>query len=117
MKSPMKSPAALLTPGRALTFANVAEGAEGLVVEVGQHGFDDLADVAIVRQPCVEPLLEVAAFRSNRRLAAIPVDDDDLLLLAGRKRQAVGEIAERVAVGLPDLAELEDVPMRDGRCL
>ena len=32
MKSPAKSPAALLAPGRALTFANVAEGAEGLVV-------------------------------------------------------------------------------------
>src|SRR5215510_3823907 len=32
MKSPAKSPATLLAPGRALTFANVAEGAEGLVV-------------------------------------------------------------------------------------
>src|SRR5436190_4654505 len=32
MKSLAKSPAALLTPGRALTFANVAEGAEGLVI-------------------------------------------------------------------------------------
>jgi len=32
MKAPLKSPAALLAPGRALTFANVAEGAEGLVV-------------------------------------------------------------------------------------
>ena len=32
MKSPVKSPAALIAPGRALTFANVAEGAEGLVV-------------------------------------------------------------------------------------
>jgi transcription-repair coupling factor (superfamily II helicase) len=32
MKSPVKSPAALLTPGHALTFANVAEGAEGLVI-------------------------------------------------------------------------------------
>jgi transcription-repair coupling factor (superfamily II helicase) len=32
MKSPAKSPATLLVPGRALTFANVAEGAEGLVV-------------------------------------------------------------------------------------
>src|SRR5690349_12428891 len=32
MKSPAKSPAALLTPGHALTFANVAEGAEGLIV-------------------------------------------------------------------------------------
>jgi transcription-repair coupling factor (superfamily II helicase) len=31
MKSPAKSPAARLTPGRALTLANVAEGAEGLV--------------------------------------------------------------------------------------
>ena len=29
MKSPAKSPATLLIPGRALTFANVAEGAEG----------------------------------------------------------------------------------------
>src|SRR2546421_7500008 len=32
MKSPTQSPAQLLAPGRALTFANVAEGAEGLVV-------------------------------------------------------------------------------------
>jgi len=32
MKSPVKSPAAQLLPGRALTLANVAEGAEGLVV-------------------------------------------------------------------------------------
>src|SRR6201746_1187509 len=32
MKSPARSPAELLSPGRALTFANVAEGAEGLVV-------------------------------------------------------------------------------------
>src|SRR5260221_7214966 len=32
MKQPTKSPAALLAPGHALTFANVAEGAEGLVV-------------------------------------------------------------------------------------
>ena len=31
MKSPAKSPAALLAPGRALTLAKVAEGAEGLV--------------------------------------------------------------------------------------
>jgi transcription-repair coupling factor (superfamily II helicase) len=31
-KSPAKSPAALLAPGRALTLANVAEGAEGLVI-------------------------------------------------------------------------------------
>ncbi len=32
MKQPARSPAELLAPGRALTFANVAEGAEGLVV-------------------------------------------------------------------------------------
>ncbi|MGJ5071752.1 transcription-repair coupling factor [Bradyrhizobium oligotrophicum] len=32
MKSPVKSPAEHLAPGRALTLANVAEGAEGLVV-------------------------------------------------------------------------------------
>ena len=30
--SPLQSPAQLLAPGRALTFANVAEGAEGLIV-------------------------------------------------------------------------------------
>src|SRR3978361_195038 len=32
MKSPTQSPAQLLAPGRALTVANVAEGAEGLVI-------------------------------------------------------------------------------------
>src|ERR1700736_5722639 len=32
MKTPTRSPAELLAPGRALTFANVAEGAEGLVI-------------------------------------------------------------------------------------
>src|SRR5215475_8062716 len=32
MKQPSKSPAELLMPGQALTLANVAEGAEGLVV-------------------------------------------------------------------------------------
>src|SRR5271169_1072826 len=32
MKAPTQSPAQLLTLGRALTFANVAEGAEGLVI-------------------------------------------------------------------------------------
>src|SRR5436190_3154930 len=32
MKPPVRSPAELLAPGRALTIANVAEGAEGLVV-------------------------------------------------------------------------------------
>src|SRR5205085_1099994 len=32
MKPPVKSPAELLAPGRTLTLANVAEGAEGLVI-------------------------------------------------------------------------------------
>ncbi|MGA9327900.1 MAG: transcription-repair coupling factor, partial [Bradyrhizobium sp.] len=32
MKQPGQSPAQALTPGRALTFANVAEGAEGLII-------------------------------------------------------------------------------------
>ncbi|WP_022721952.1 transcription-repair coupling factor, partial [Rhodopseudomonas sp. B29] len=32
MKTPARSPAEQLTPGKALTFANVAEGAEGLIV-------------------------------------------------------------------------------------
>src|SRR5260221_7723002 len=32
MKQPTRSPAELLASGRALTFANVAEGAEGLII-------------------------------------------------------------------------------------
>src|ERR1700761_2547323 len=32
MKSPVRSPAQSLVPGRALTFANVAEGSEGLIL-------------------------------------------------------------------------------------
>ncbi|NEU99695.1 transcription-repair coupling factor, partial [Bradyrhizobium sp. UFLA 03-164] len=43
MKQPMKSPAAMLAPGRVLTISNVAEGAEGLVIS-------DLAR-AIAAQP------------------------------------------------------------------
>ncbi|MHC2334660.1 transcription-repair coupling factor [Bradyrhizobium sp. USDA 4454] len=43
MKQPMKLPAAMLAPGRVLTIANVAEGAEGLVIS-------DLAR-AIAAQP------------------------------------------------------------------
>ena len=43
MKQPMKSPATMLAPGRVLTIANVAEGAEGLVIS-------DLAR-AIAAQP------------------------------------------------------------------
>src|SRR6202162_2199461 len=42
MKSPTRSPAELLAPGRALTLANVAEGAEGLVIS-------DLARAAAAR--------------------------------------------------------------------
>src|SRR3982074_763326 len=43
MKSPTRAPAQLLAPGGALTFANVAEGAEGLVVS-------DLARAVAARQ-------------------------------------------------------------------
>ena len=43
MKAPVKSPAALLAPGRALTFANVAEGAEALPHEV-EIAFGDAYD-------------------------------------------------------------------------
>jgi transcription-repair coupling factor (superfamily II helicase) len=32
MKQPSRSPVQMLEPGRALTLANVAEGAEGLIV-------------------------------------------------------------------------------------
>src|SRR3982074_46447 len=43
MKSPTRSPAELLAPGRALTFANVAEGAEGV-------GVSDLGRAVAARQ-------------------------------------------------------------------
>ena len=59
--------------------------------------------------------------RSTRRarllaagdLAALPVDDRDLLLLAGSERQAVEQVADRVAVGHPLLLEPQQVPVRD----
>ena len=46
-------------------------------------------------------------------LAALPVDDGDQLLLARREREAVEQIAERVAVGVPDLLEVQQVAVRD----
>src|SRR5438876_12125267 len=48
MKPPVKSPAELLAPGRTLTLANVAEGAEGLVIS-------DLARAIVARlsQPAI----------------------------------------------------------------
>ena len=46
MKPGLKSPAELLTPGRAVTLANVAEGAEGLVVsDLARAGVSSSAGV------------------------------------------------------------------------
>ena len=58
MKSPTKSPATLLTPGRALTFANVAEGAEGLIVS-------DLARAVAARPNPPLDLVVPVIFKSN----------------------------------------------------
>ena len=46
-------------------------------------------------------------------LTAFPVDDGDLLLLAGSQRHAVEQIAHGVAVRDPLLLEAQDVPVRD----
>ena len=62
MKSPVKSPAALLAPVRALTFANVAEGAEGLVIS-------DLAR-ALAREAEDRALALIHVARDSQRAAA-----------------------------------------------
>ena len=60
MKPLVKSPAELLAPGRALTLANVAEGAEGLVVS-------DLAR-AIAARPKKPPISLAVICRDGPRM-------------------------------------------------
>ena len=60
MKEPAKSPAKLLTPGRVLTLANVAEGAEGLVVS-------DLAR-ALAARPKPSPVSLAVICRDGPRM-------------------------------------------------
>ncbi|WP_414694943.1 transcription-repair coupling factor [Phenylobacterium sp.] len=60
MKAPTKSPAELLAPGRALTFANVAEGAEGLIVS-------DLAR-ALAARPKPSPVSLAVVCRDGARM-------------------------------------------------
>jgi len=60
MKQPMKSPAAMLAPGRVLTIANVAEGAEGLVIS-------DLAR-AIAAKPKPSPVSLAVVCRDGARM-------------------------------------------------
>ncbi|MGF6309028.1 transcription-repair coupling factor (superfamily II helicase) [Bradyrhizobium sp. i1.8.4] len=63
MKQPMKSPAAMLAPGRVLTIANVAEGAEGLVIS-------DLAR-AIAAQPKRSAVSLAVVCRDGARMQQI----------------------------------------------
>src|ERR1700742_1139783 len=60
MKAPVQSPAKLLAPGRSLTFANVAEGAEGLVVS-------DLAR-AVAARPNRSPVSVAVVCRDGARM-------------------------------------------------
>src|SRR3954470_820075 len=60
MKQPSRSPAELLAPGRPLTFANVAEGAEGLIVS-------DLAR-AIAAGPGPAPVSLAVVCRDGSRM-------------------------------------------------
>ncbi len=66
-----------------------------------------LAMPAARRSPCAERLRFRAAQRVRR------VEDDDLFLLAGRQRQGIDQLAERVAVGLELRLVVQDVPGRD----
>src|SRR5688572_8749809 len=63
MKPQAKSPGTMLAPGRALTFANVAEGAEGLVVS-------DLAR-AIAAQPKKPAVSLAVVCRDGPRMAQL----------------------------------------------
>src|SRR3569623_1441697 len=63
MKSPVRSPAALLAPGRALTLANTAEGAEGLIVS-------DLARAVAARKDAPAVSLAVLC-RDGARMAQL----------------------------------------------
>src|SRR5882672_5062408 len=63
MKLAAKSPAELLAPGRPLTLANVAEGAEGLVLS-------DLAR-AIAARPDAPPISLVVICRDGQRMALL----------------------------------------------
>lgn len=63
MKSPVRSPAALLAPGRAVTLANTAEGAEGLIVS-------DLARAVAARKE--PPAVSLAVLcRDGARMAQL----------------------------------------------
>src|SRR6201996_1749542 len=69
MKSPVKSPATQLTAGRALTLANVAEGAEGLVISdlaraVGARPKPSAVSLAVVCRdgPRLQQLARALAF-------------------------------------------------------
>ncbi len=63
MKSPVRSPAALLAPGCALTLANVAEGAEGMIVS-------DLARAVAARKDAPAVSLAVLC-RDGARMAQL----------------------------------------------
>ena len=78
MKAPTRSPAEQLTPGAPLTLANVADGAEGLV----------LADLA-------------------RAIAAKPGAPATSLLVVCRDGQRMAQLARALAFFAPDIATLE----------
>ncbi|MEO5820314.1 MAG: hypothetical protein ABIT71_07380 [Vicinamibacteraceae bacterium] len=104
-REPQAAPAAIGL-GRRSTVDGLAEGRV--------HHF---LDVAIADEIGEQNLTLGEVLGAGRILAPVPVDRDDLLFLAGRERNAVQQIAERVAVRLPHLPELQDVPVRDRRRL
>src|SRR6476619_1229020 len=63
MNAPVKSPAELLSPGRPLTLANVADGAEGLVI-------GDLAR-AVAARPHAPATSALVICRDGPRMAAL----------------------------------------------
>src|SRR5262249_41623013 len=82
-----------------------------------QRGVDDLGDVAVAREQIVETLVLLKLLRACRCFSTLPVDDRDLLLLTRSEGKAVEQITERIAVGAPDLLEMQEMTVGDTRRL
>jgi hypothetical protein len=96
--------AARHAPGRVL------RGARAFLCKARAH---DFGNVAIAPNQSIQLLFVLERLLARGRRAALPVDDRDLAALPRGERERVQEVAKRVAVGAPHLAELEQVSARD----
>ncbi|GBD30577.1 hypothetical protein HRbin32_01685 [bacterium HR32] len=79
-----------------------------------EYGVHDLGHVTVAGELRLQLLAETHFLHAGGALPPLPVQNHDLLLLAGRQRQAVEEVAERVPVRAPNLLEVEQVSAGDG---